>query len=155
MAERGKTYHAAKCFLLSWCSAPSHATRLTIYYLKPHFNLQENIIKRPACSARLNIMETIWSNIQSKIYSSWGQHNKDYLFYVSYIMVVSRVTRCVLVDHRHSFAPCSCRTSQYRRTFFLYTFFPWLGCMGWLCGVGDYGLIVFSLSSDRALLTQF
>ena len=29
----------------------------------------------------------------------------------------ARVTRGVLVAHRHSFEPPSCRTSQYRRTF--------------------------------------
>ena len=31
--------------------------------------------------------------------------------------VPERVTRGVLVAHRHSFAPPRCRTSQYRRTF--------------------------------------
>ena len=31
--------------------------------------------------------------------------------------VPARVTRGALVAHRHSFAPRSCRTSQYRRSF--------------------------------------
>ena len=95
--------------------------------------------------------------------------------------VPARVTRGVLVAHRHSFAPPRCRTSQYRRSFvphsvslwndlsdpvfdgvglagfksranafcwhdllFLFClllFYLFLPSMGWLCGVGIFGLI--------------
>ena len=39
--------------------------------------------------------------------------------------VPARVTRGALVDHRHSFAPPRCRTSQYRRTFVLLSVSLW------------------------------
>ena len=81
-----------------------------------------------------------------------------------------------LLDHRHSFAPPHCGTSQYRRTSVplsvslwndlsdpvfdgvgragfksranaLLLFYLFLPSMGWLCGVGGFGLIeCFTLS---------
>ena len=39
--------------------------------------------------------------------------------------VPARVTHGALVDHRHSFAPPRCRTSQYRRTFVLLSVSLW------------------------------
>ena len=39
--------------------------------------------------------------------------------------------------------------------FLFVSYFPFLPSMGWLCGVGVFGFIVFSLSLDLALLTLF
>ena len=39
--------------------------------------------------------------------------------------VPARVTRGVLVAHRHSFAPSRCRSSQYKRTFVLLSVSLW------------------------------
>ena len=38
---------------------------------------------------------------------------------------------------------------------FVSYYFPFVPFMGWLCGVGVFGFIVFSLSLDLALLTLF
>ena len=67
------------------------------------------------------------------------------------LYVPERFTHGALVAHRHSFAPPSCRTSQYRRTFVPLSVSLWINLSGPV--FDGVGLVGFKSRANAFLLT--